>query len=139
MVTTIARREFTGLWRDGRLPWAGGIVLALVVTALLVGWQRRDEVRRERNAAQALDYDDWVAQPERHPHNAAHQGMHVFRPDPPLSIVDPGIDAYVGSYHWPTFNIADSAISVGAVLLALTLLRGEERAGTLLKDSERAP
>jgi signal peptidase II len=39
------------------------------------------------------------------------------------------IDAYVGSYHWPTFNIADSAISVGAVLLALTLLRGEERAG----------
>lgn len=33
------------------------------------------------------------------------------------------IDAYVGTSHWPTFNIADSAISVGAVLLALELFR----------------
>lgn len=100
MILTIARRELVGLWRDGRLPWAGGIVVALVVTALLVGWQRRDEVRSDRAAAQALDYDDWVAQPERHPHNAAHQGLHVFRPDPALSIVDPGIDPYVGSTIW---------------------------------------
>jgi signal peptidase II len=31
------------------------------------------------------------------------------------------IDVYVGSYHWPTFNVADSAITVGAVLLAAQL------------------
>ncbi len=35
------------------------------------------------------------------------------------------IDVYVGSHHWPTFNVADSAISVGAVLLGLEMLRGE--------------
>jgi len=29
------------------------------------------------------------------------------------------VDFYVGAWHWPTFNVADSAISVGAVLLAL--------------------
>lgn len=28
------------------------------------------------------------------------------------------LDVYVGSHHWPPFNIADSAIVVGAVLLA---------------------
>src|SRR5688572_9208341 len=100
MVATIARKELVGLWRDGRLPWAGGIVVALVVTALAVGWERRQEIASERAAAQSLDYDDWVAQPERHPHNAAHQGMHVFKPDPALSIVDPGIDPYVGSTIW---------------------------------------
>lgn len=32
------------------------------------------------------------------------------------------IDAYVGTWHWPVFNVADSAISVGAVLMAATLL-----------------
>lgn len=26
------------------------------------------------------------------------------------------IDVYIGSYHWPAFNIADSAICVGVVL-----------------------
>lgn len=29
------------------------------------------------------------------------------------------IDVYYGSWHWPTFNIADSAITVGAVLLVI--------------------
>ncbi len=33
------------------------------------------------------------------------------------------IDVYVRSAHWPAFNIADSAITVGAVLLAIDLLR----------------
>ena len=27
------------------------------------------------------------------------------------------LDFYVGRYHWPSFNVADSCISVGAVLL----------------------
>ncbi len=27
------------------------------------------------------------------------------------------IDVYVGTHHWPTFNAADSAITIGIVLL----------------------
>jgi signal peptidase II len=27
------------------------------------------------------------------------------------------LDFYVGSHHWPAFNVADSAIVVGALLL----------------------
>ena len=33
------------------------------------------------------------------------------------------IDVYYRAWHWPAFNVADSAISVGVVLLALRLLR----------------
>ncbi len=33
------------------------------------------------------------------------------------------LDVYIGSYHWPAFNVADSAISVGAVLLIVELFR----------------
>lgn len=38
------------------------------------------------------------------------------------------LDVYIGSYHWPAFNVADSAISVGAVILFIGLMRrGRER------------
>jgi len=33
------------------------------------------------------------------------------------------LDVYIGSYHWPAFNVADSAISIGAVLLVIEMLR----------------
>ena len=33
------------------------------------------------------------------------------------------LDVYVGAHHWPAFNVADSAISVGAVCLVAILLR----------------
>ncbi|MDH3888980.1 MAG: signal peptidase II [Gammaproteobacteria bacterium] len=34
------------------------------------------------------------------------------------------IDVYYGSWHWPAFNVADAAISVGAFLLLLDAFRG---------------
>ena len=45
------------------------------------------------------------------------------------------IDVCVGTYHWHTFNVADSAITVGIVLMAVDLLRSSRagdpsRAGT---------
>ncbi len=33
------------------------------------------------------------------------------------------LDVYIGSHHWPAFNVADSAISIGAVLLFLEMWR----------------
>lgn len=100
MIRLIARKDFMEFRRDGRLYWAGGVVVLLLLTALAVGVQRQHEVNAERIAAQDLDYHDWVHQDERHPHDAAHQGMHVFKPEPPLSMVDPGINPYAGATVW---------------------------------------
>ncbi len=33
------------------------------------------------------------------------------------------VDLYVGTYHWHTFNLADSAITVGIVVMAVDALR----------------
>lgn len=40
------------------------------------------------------------------------------------------IDVYYGDWHWPTFNIADSAITVGAALLILDAVLQTRRAAT---------
>jgi signal peptidase II len=41
------------------------------------------------------------------------------------------VDVWIGSFHWPTFNVADMAVSCGAILLALVLWQEG-------KDGERA-
>ncbi|MFB3825980.1 MAG: signal peptidase II [Bryobacteraceae bacterium] len=33
------------------------------------------------------------------------------------------LEFYVGSYHWPTFNVADSAIVIGSGLLVIEMLK----------------
>jgi len=40
------------------------------------------------------------------------------------------IDIYVGTSHWPAFNIADSAICIGAVLLILDSFKSEDKSQT---------
>jgi signal peptidase II len=37
------------------------------------------------------------------------------------------VDLYVGTYHWPAFNVADSAISIGIVLMAIDSFRPRKR------------
>ncbi len=43
------------------------------------------------------------------------------------SVVD-FLDVHLGSYHWPAFNLADSAIVVGAAMVILSLLAERQRA-----------
>ena len=64
-VRLIARRELVELWRDGRLLLAGALLLLLLATAVAVGWQQQYSNDSERRAAQALDYDAWIAQDGR--------------------------------------------------------------------------
>jgi signal peptidase II len=36
------------------------------------------------------------------------------------------VDVYWGRHHWPAFNVADSAISIGVALLVLDILRSPQ-------------
>jgi signal peptidase II len=47
------------------------------------------------------------------------------------------VDIGVGSWRWPTFNVADSAITVGAIALALSLWQ-EGRAHQRAKEAQAA-
>lgn len=37
------------------------------------------------------------------------------------------VDVYMGAHHWPSFNVADSAISVGILLMAIDSFRPHHR------------
>jgi len=45
------------------------------------------------------------------------------------------IEWYYRSFHWPTFNIADSAITAGVVLLAVDMLFGKRTPSTNIQAS----
>ena len=96
----IATRDFVERVRDGRLYWAGGLMLALLLAAFWVGSSHQRTQAHEQEVARALDYRDWVQQGSRDPHDAAHQGMHAFKREPLLASVDPGINPYIGSTIW---------------------------------------
>ncbi len=55
-----------------------------------------------------------------------------------MGVVD-FIDMGVGGWRWPTFNIADVAVSIGAFLLAWALWGEEEETATAAMESASVP
>ena len=84
--------------------------LAVGISALLVLWLRRVERRDWR---QALPFALIIG-------GALGNLVDRLR----FGYVVDFVDLYWGRHHWPAFNLADSAIVVGALLLILFGLRG---------------
>lgn len=55
-----------------------------------------------------------------------------------LQVVIDFIELYYRDYHWPTFNIADAAICVGAALLSIDILREPADAADAVGANETA-
>ena len=96
MLLRIARKEVLEMARDGRFRIAGGIVLALLLTSLGLGWQRHGEVTAAHQTAIAQERQIWESQGEKNPHSAAHYGVYAFKPTGRLAFLDPGTEAYTG-------------------------------------------
>jgi signal peptidase II len=45
------------------------------------------------------------------------------------------LDFYVGNYHWPAFNVADSAIVIGAILLVSEIVFAKSASETVNSSS----
>ena len=86
------------------VPWLLTAIAIVVVIVLLV-WLRRAE-NRVLAAALGLIIGGAVG-------NGVDRVMRDRH-----AVVD-FIDIYVGAYHWPAFNVADSAIVVGVIILLL--------------------
>jgi ABC-2 type transport system permease protein len=55
------------------------------------------DLAHQRHAMQHASEQAFVEQPDRHPHRMVHYGHYAFKTPPPLSLLDPGVDAYTGN------------------------------------------
>jgi len=92
------------------------IILALVVIAVLIAWLNRLPAEDLRARVALVLILGGAAG------NVIDRLVYGY-------VID-FIDVFYGSWHWPTFNIADSAISVGAALLLLDALLGHRKDST---------
>jgi len=100
MVGRIARKELLETFRDGRFRLLAAVVIVLSVTSLTAGWTHYRDVQRQHVQAQQATRGQWLNQPKKTPHSAAHYGVYAFKPKSRLSMVDTGIDPYVGVAAW---------------------------------------
>lgn len=92
----IAREEWR-LWLRSKVAIIAFLIVSLIIAATSVlNAQRMSHERSERVHQQETAEETFLAQPDRHPHRMVHYGHYVFRTPPPLSIVDPGVDAVTG-------------------------------------------
>jgi ABC-2 type transport system permease protein len=100
VIATVARKELREMARDGRLRLAAAAVLLLLAAALATGWRAWRDASALRESAARATRADWLAQPPKNPHSAAHYGVYAFKPEPALSFVDRGVGSYVGALTW---------------------------------------
>ncbi len=95
---TIAVKDATEIWRDGRFRWAAGLLLLLLIAAVAGGVHNQSQIARQHADAQQAERDVWLDKGDMNPHAAAHYGAFVFKPVQPLSAIDPGLDPFVGVF-----------------------------------------
>lgn len=71
--------------------------LILTLSSVIVTSVNMMELSHTRQESQNTAQDTFVDQPDRHPHRMVHYGHYAFRSPSPLSVLDPGVDAYTGN------------------------------------------
>jgi ABC-2 type transport system permease protein len=100
MITQIARKEFTEIVRDGRFRWAAAIVFVLLLASVVMGGKYYSDVKHQHDLARAETREQWLRQPAKNPHSAAHYGIYAFKPKMAPSALDRGVDPFVGQSVW---------------------------------------
>ncbi|MFT2089765.1 ABC transporter permease [Paraglaciecola sp. 2405UD69-4] len=85
-------------WLRSKLAVSVLIIGALLtLSSVIVTSITMMELSHTRHELQDNAEETFADQPDRHPHRMVHYGHYAFRSPSPLSILDPGIDAYTGN------------------------------------------
>jgi ABC-2 type transport system permease protein len=100
LLPAIARAEWRMIVRRRGYALLLALFTALVVVAGVLNHVRQTGTRERQEAFQRLVREQWLEQPDRHPHRVAHYGTFAFKPPGPLAAFDPGVSAYTGSIQY---------------------------------------
>jgi ABC-2 type transport system permease protein len=89
--------EWRLLTRDRPLLMALGLLAAMLLASVLAGASSDRAETRALTAAATRVQAEWNAQPPKNPHDAAHYGMLVYRPQAPLQALEAGVLPYQGA------------------------------------------
>ncbi|ATO34780.1 Lipoprotein signal peptidase [Dickeya dianthicola] len=90
--------------KGGWQRWLFAVIALVIIVALLAMMHRSSASQKLNNIAYSLIIGGAIG-------NLADRLVHGY-------VID-FLDVYVGDWHYPTFNLADSAIVVGALLIVL--------------------
>ena len=96
MITKTFIKEIKEMVRDGRVKLSFLIVVILLGVTLWIRIGHYQNINEQYKNATITEREVWNGQGEKNPHSAAHFGTYAFKPKYPLSLIDQGVDKYVG-------------------------------------------
>ncbi|AQG80194.1 DUF3526 domain-containing protein [Spirosoma montaniterrae] len=96
----LVQKEMADYGQDRRVRWIGLTLYALFAVALASGYTTYVSTNRTHTDAADASYRQWLAQGTKNPHGAAHYGFYVYKPLSPLSVLDRGLENYLGQAVW---------------------------------------
>lgn len=97
VIKLIARHEWRHIFRARAVTPVALVLGTTLLAASFISWHNAKMLNAERAQFQELVRQNWLEQPNRHPHRASHYGYLAFRPKSSLSFFDSGVDSYAGT------------------------------------------
>ncbi|SDF74152.1 MULTISPECIES: DUF3526 domain-containing protein [unclassified Duganella] len=97
MLHIVVRQQWRIMARDGRLRWLLLALLLVFAASLTAAAGRANLTLAQQQRDAVSEAEVWAAQGEANPHGAAHFGRYVYKPWPPLAVLDPGLLNHLGS------------------------------------------
>lgn len=93
----------------------------LLFVSMYTSYQLYRSHNQKMEAYHEQSVDDFVNNPDKHPHRMAHFGHYAFRPKSLMSVFDPGIENYMGNtifleaHVQNSTNFSEAAYSTGLI------------------------
>ena len=133
-IRLIAKNECVYLYHERVFHVCVFIALGLAVFAGIFGWNQFCKDGEHRRWFQDQVRQQWLSQPDRHPHRVVHYGTFAFRPQSTLSYVDPGIDPFTGTSVYLEGHRQNTVNFSNASQSSATLLFGELNLAMILQQ-----